>query len=124
MAWQLLSEGIAQARREMAVRARRDIEQKEIADAIGVSVTAYSRWERGERIPNEAAVQKLAKFFGVTPAYLRYGVVAELNPTTHHHFTDAERPSIEAQAALDDAALAERRRVAGGRPRRGRAAGE
>jgi transcriptional regulator with XRE-family HTH domain len=72
--WQSVSEGIAQARREMSARERRDVTGEEIAAGVGVTPAAYSRWERGERTPSEAWVQKLAKFFGVTPAYLRYGV--------------------------------------------------
>lgn len=75
MIWARLSDGLAQARREMSARERRDIEQEEIAAAVGVSAAAYSRWEKGQRIPKEDDVQKLAAFFGVTPAYLRYGVV-------------------------------------------------
>lgn len=80
MVWDSLSVGIAQARREMAARERRDIEQDEIAAAVGVTPAAYSRWEKGGRIPKEEDVQKLARFFGVSPMYLRYGVSAS-SPT-------------------------------------------
>ncbi|MDB4893160.1 MAG: Helix-turn-helix domain [Gemmatimonadetes bacterium] len=58
----------------MASRERRDIEQEEIATAVGVTPQAYSRWEKGLRIPKEGDVLRLAAFFGVAPAYLRYGV--------------------------------------------------
>lgn len=58
----------------MAVRERRDITQGEVATGIGVTVAAYSRWETGQRVPREEDVAKLAAFFGVTPAYLRYGI--------------------------------------------------
>lgn len=74
MTWQSLAEGIAQARRELSARERRDVSQAEIAEAVGVTVPTYSRWEKGQRTPDEADVQRLAKFFGVTPAYLRYGI--------------------------------------------------
>lgn len=73
MEWKSVADGIAQARREMSARERRDVTGEEIAKAVGVTSAAYSRWENGERTPNEAAVQKLAAFFGVSPAYLRYG---------------------------------------------------
>lgn len=76
--WDTLSEGLAQARREMAARERREIPHEEIAGFIGVSAAAYSRWENGKRVPGEGAVIKLAEFFGVTPAYLRYGITHEV----------------------------------------------
>jgi transcriptional regulator with XRE-family HTH domain len=71
--WQTVAEGIAQARREMSVRERRDVSGEEIAEAVGVTPAAYSRWEKGDRTPSEDYVRALAAFFGVTPAYLRYG---------------------------------------------------
>lgn len=77
MRWQELHVGIAQVRREKEAAEMRDIDQAEIAAAVGVTTAAYSRWERGERTPSEADVVKLAAYFGVTPAYLRYGVVAD-----------------------------------------------
>ena len=72
--WQTVAEGIAQARREMSVRERRDVSGEEIAAAVGVTPAAYSRWEKGDRTPSEDYVVALAAFFGVTPAYLRYGL--------------------------------------------------
>jgi transcriptional regulator with XRE-family HTH domain len=70
-----LGERIAQARREKAVRERRDVTMREAAKAVGVTGTSMSEWESNKVIPREDALAKLAAFLGVTPAYLRYGVV-------------------------------------------------
>jgi transcriptional regulator with XRE-family HTH domain len=69
-----LSERLAQARREMGVREWRDVRRAEIAEAVGVDPSMVTLYERGS-VPSEAVLAKLARFFGTTPAYLRYGVV-------------------------------------------------
>lgn len=69
-----LGERIGQARREKGVRERRDITQRELAKAVGVTPTSISEWESDKVSPREDALTKLAKYLGVTPAYLRYGV--------------------------------------------------
>lgn len=76
MRWETVAEGLAQCRREMSARLHRDVEGKDIARAVGVTPAAYSRWERGQRVPSEDDVRKLAAFFEVSPAYLRYGLEA------------------------------------------------
>lgn len=38
----------------------------EVANAVGVSQSAISMYEAGERVPRDAIKVKLAKFFGVT----------------------------------------------------------
>lgn len=70
---QSLGQNIAQARRHKAVRDRRDVSQTDVAKAIGVSGAAVSQWESDVRVPKESDVEKLATYFGVTPAVLRYG---------------------------------------------------
>jgi transcriptional regulator with XRE-family HTH domain len=120
-----LSEGIAQARREMAVRERRDITQGEVATGIGVTVAAYSRWETGQRVPREEDVAKLAEFFGVTPAYLRYGVVippsapdditALIDPTKDRRLTGAEIERAREAVAQEQRAAKPAKRKNGGR---------
>ena len=40
--------------------------QNEVADAIGISVTAVGMYERGERIPRDEIKVKLAVFYGKT----------------------------------------------------------
>jgi transcriptional regulator with XRE-family HTH domain len=69
-----LGERIGQARRELGVRERRDVTQREMARAVGVTGTSVSEWESDKVVPREDALAKLAEFLHVTPAYLRYGV--------------------------------------------------
>lgn len=65
---------LAQERRAKAARDERDIDQKDVAEAIGTSSVNVSRWESGQVVPGDDNIQKLAEYFGVTPGWLRYGV--------------------------------------------------
>lgn len=71
-----LGSRLAQARRELGVRERRDISQLDVAQAIGASSAAISRWESDLAVPREETLAKLAAYLGVTPALLRYGIQA------------------------------------------------
>lgn len=71
-----LGERIAQARRELGVRTRTDVNPSDVAEALGVSPATVYRWESNEKSPRDDTLAKLAKYLGVTPAYLRYGVVS------------------------------------------------
>ncbi len=71
-----MGDRIAQTRREKGVRERRDITKGEVAEATGVDPSTVSLWEGGKKSPREDTLAKLAKFLGVSPAYLRYGVAA------------------------------------------------
>lgn len=64
---------VAQERRHKAVAEERDIAQKDVAKALSVSESTVSRWEAGEVMPRDDVLTRLAKYFGVTPAWLRYG---------------------------------------------------
>ena len=44
---------------------KKDVEQKELAEYIGVSETAVSSWVRGEKYPRIDKIQKIADFFNV-----------------------------------------------------------
>lgn len=46
--------------------------QREVADAIGVSPTALSMWENGERVPGDLAKIALANYYGKTVQELFY----------------------------------------------------
>jgi transcriptional regulator with XRE-family HTH domain len=71
---QSIGERIAQARRELGVRLRRDVSPSDVAEALSVSPATVYRWESDEKSPSEKSMTKLAAFLGVAPAYLRYGV--------------------------------------------------
>ena len=46
------------------------VKQKEVADAIGVSLSAYGNYEQGIREPSNAVLVKLCKYYKVTADYL------------------------------------------------------
>lgn len=48
------------------LRKARDITQEKLAEALNVSVTAVSKWERGETYPDITLVFPLAHYFGVS----------------------------------------------------------
>lgn len=48
--------------------------KKDTAKKIGVTTGAYSNWEYGNREPNQAMIQKIAKTFLVSTNYLLTGV--------------------------------------------------
>ena len=71
---------LKQLRREKAAREERDVEQEEVATAIGDVQPNLARWERG-RIPKEdETVRKLAAYYGVTFIWLRHGEGAREAP--------------------------------------------
>lgn len=69
-----MGERIAQARRELGVRERRDVTRADLAAACRVVPSAVTYWETDEKTPREDALERLAAYLGVTPAYLRYGI--------------------------------------------------
>lgn len=91
----------------MSARERRDVTGEEIAEAVGVSAAAYSRWEKGQRSPKENDVAKLAAFFGVTPAYLRYGIA----PSAPTPVQSAPLPTIEELAEVTGARATKPRNI-------------
>lgn len=46
-----------------ALRALRDLTQKQTADAIQVDIKTYVKWEKSESYPNIQQVYKLAELF-------------------------------------------------------------
>jgi transcriptional regulator with XRE-family HTH domain len=69
-----IGERIAQARRELGVRERKDIRPVDVARALEVSGASVSDWEAGKAAPGDENLRRLAAFLGVTPQFLRYGV--------------------------------------------------
>ncbi len=52
------------------LKQEKNVLQKDIAEAIGVSLRAYQYYEQGEREPNVQSLKKLATYFSVTIDYL------------------------------------------------------
>jgi len=61
--------------------------QDALAEALGVSVQAVSKWETGNSLPDVALLPGIAEFFGVTVDYLFFGP-REATPEIDVPFTD------------------------------------
>lgn len=68
---QLLSETITMLRREKA------ISQSDLADAVGYSSDAVSRWERGVTSPDIDSIIIMSRMFGIPLSTLYYGVPSQ-----------------------------------------------
>lgn len=60
----MISEKLKLLRKEQA------ISQQEVADAIGVTKSAYSNYEQGIREPSFDVLKKLCKYYQVTSDYM------------------------------------------------------
>lgn len=58
------------AKRLKELRTEKEITQKELADAIGVTQSIITRWEKDECEPTATVIAKIAKHFGVSSDYL------------------------------------------------------
>lgn len=56
--------------RIIEIKTSRNILQKDIANAIGITVRNYQRYEKGEQQPTLPVLLKLADFFNVSLDYL------------------------------------------------------
>lgn len=61
---------IAQRLREL----RGNRSRLEVANAIGVSLSAYRMYENAERIPRDPIKAALANYYGVSVGYLFFGM--------------------------------------------------
>ncbi|MDE6047894.1 MAG: helix-turn-helix domain-containing protein, partial [Anaeroplasmataceae bacterium] len=48
------------------LRKEKDLSQTALAEIIGVTFQAVSKWERGEAIPDISILEKLASFYSVS----------------------------------------------------------
>lgn len=107
-----LGKRMAQARRELGVRLRRDVQQSDVASALGVGAATVSRWEADQAVPREDALAKLAAFLEVTPMFLRYGIPVDYQPVAPDPMKDRRVTPAERAAAkkIVDAATPRRKR--------------
>ncbi|HIS67214.1 MAG TPA: helix-turn-helix transcriptional regulator, partial [Candidatus Scatomorpha merdipullorum] len=60
--------------RIQALRRSRGITQEQLADAVGVSRQAVSKWEAEQASPDLERIVAMAEFFDVTTDYLLRGI--------------------------------------------------
>ncbi len=89
------------------LRKLHDITQETLADAIGVTIPAVSKWERGECLPDVTLIVPIAAYFGITTDEL-LGVSEEVKRAKIQKWYDDYKPFIwrmtkeTAQARFDD----------------------
>lgn len=66
------------------IRLNRGLTQKEIAEKIGCSVGAYSKYEHGDREPSITVLNRMADYYNVSVDYLIGRDVMEQGSLTEH----------------------------------------
>ena len=61
--------------------------QEELAEKLGVSRQAVSKWETGEALPEITKLKGLAEVFGVTTDYLLNDNESDVNTAFYSHFS-------------------------------------
>lgn len=82
------------ARKLKEVRTRRGLNQKELAEKLGIDPNRISNWELGYHLPPLNVFRKLCVVLGVAPGELLNLVIADLTPE--------ERELIQAYRTIDD----------------------
>ena len=59
--------------RRSLIEARGGRSQTEVAKGIGISASALSMYESGERIPRDEIKEQLARYYGMTVGFLFFG---------------------------------------------------
>ena len=59
--------------RQRLIDARGGRSQTEVAKALGISVSALSMYESGERVPRDEVKEQLATYYGLTVGFLFFG---------------------------------------------------
>ena len=58
------------AERLRELRMEKELSQRELAEATGLTQSAINLWENAQRIPNGVAIATLASVFGVAADYV------------------------------------------------------
>lgn len=89
----------------LELRKSKNLLQREVAFACGITTAAYGSYEKGDREPTLETLSRLADFFGVT--------VDDLLGRTPQLFDDARVPKTEVQDLFDQLNSGEQARVIG-----------
>eukprot|EP00438_Fugacium_kawagutii_P017615 Skav231417 [mRNA] locus=scaffold7737:150:876:+ [translate_table: standard] len=103
------------AERLRSLRAARNLDKKDLVEALRVNPKTYTRWESGETEPSASAVVQLADYFAVeNPKTPNIGVEIPRR-TAIVTRVEAEQFQAEAQARLDEQKEAREVQTRGGR---------
>lgn len=58
------------AERMKKLRLESKMKQTEVAEALGISISAYTRYEYGQREPNATTIAAMARLYKVSADYL------------------------------------------------------
>ena len=58
---------------EALKEARGNMSRKEVADKLGISLSALSMYESGERVPRDELKRRMAKLYNTTVGHLFFG---------------------------------------------------
>jgi len=58
------------AERMKKMRIEKNMKQTDVAEALGLSISAYCRYEYGQREPNATTIAAMAKLYQVSADYL------------------------------------------------------
>lgn len=84
------------------MRKQRDMMQEQLAEALGVSVGAVSKWERGAAQPDLRYIVEMADLFGVsTDALLGYHVQSDACSALEERIHRLQREKNYAEAAIE-----------------------
>lgn len=78
------------------LRKSRNLLQKDIAKILGISVSTYCYWEKGDFQPDNEALKKIADYYGVTIDYLLgYEQQKNAPPPGETPLTDGEKALLD-----------------------------
>jgi transcriptional regulator with XRE-family HTH domain len=77
-----------------SLRRQRNITQDVLAQALGISVQAVSKWETGNSLPDIMLLPDIARFFGVSIDYLFHQENNEKQPSLSIDFNDDNKLRI------------------------------
>ena len=76
------------------LRKAKGLSQEDLADHLGVSRQAISRWEKGDTFPDLPNLQKIVKEFSVSADYLICEEYTEVPHSENITFPEAAQPDV------------------------------
>ena len=76
------------------LRKEKGLTQAELAEALGVTNKAVSKWETGEAMPETSLLIPISRIFGVSVDELLNGRRAEKSDNNNRAYTNAEAEKI------------------------------